>query len=403
MAPEIIAKRTRLPRAERMTGRTAVPSHPGLMLARYLLSHDEKSEEKRRLLEAARSAQTAVQPLYVEAFRRRQEWLRAIGAKDFTLRTASRLVIGLGSESTIETGLTLHHTYGAPIIPGSALKGLAAHYCSQAFGEIPDQDELRRRIEVDGDGSGKTRTGVQYKTLFGDTDDAGYVVFHDAWLSPESLLRDDEGLLLDVMTPHHGDYYGGRSYRGGPSAGELVSPTDFDDPVPVPFLAVRGSFHLALSCDSRSDVGDAWLGWARDLVTAALRDWGVGGKTSSGYGRLVTTEDPSVAHEKEDERPGTSKQLAGTLPSPNDLVEAELTERRERAGGKFSWRAKHIASEISGPIQNSEAVPTDAQTGQRRQLYVAYANSSEIAFKYPTEALKQQIEKSKSKQRRERR
>ena len=32
------------------------------------------------------------------------------------------------TESTIETGITLHHTYGVPYLSGSALKGLVAHF-----------------------------------------------------------------------------------------------------------------------------------------------------------------------------------------------------------------------------------------------------------------------------------
>jgi CRISPR/Cas system CMR subunit Cmr6 (Cas7 group RAMP superfamily) len=36
-------------------------------------------------------------------------------------------------------------------------------------------------------------------------DNSGFLVFHDAWITPESLAR--EGLLVDVMTPHHSRYY----------------------------------------------------------------------------------------------------------------------------------------------------------------------------------------------------
>jgi hypothetical protein len=40
------------------------------------------------------------------------------------MRTESRLVVGLGADSVLETAITLHRIYGFPIIPGSALKGL---------------------------------------------------------------------------------------------------------------------------------------------------------------------------------------------------------------------------------------------------------------------------------------
>jgi CRISPR-associated protein Cmr6 len=65
-----------------------------------------------------------------------------------------RLIVGLGGDNVLETGLTLHHTYGVPLIPGNALKGLAAHYCDQVWGQadaefrkwVPftDPDRLKR-------------------------------------------------------------------------------------------------------------------------------------------------------------------------------------------------------------------------------------------------------------------
>ncbi|MCM8809920.1 MAG: type III-B CRISPR module RAMP protein Cmr6, partial [Candidatus Omnitrophica bacterium] len=40
------------------------------------------------------------------------------------LQTKSRLIVGLGSSHALETSLTLHHIYGIPYIPASALKGV---------------------------------------------------------------------------------------------------------------------------------------------------------------------------------------------------------------------------------------------------------------------------------------
>ena len=62
-----------------------------------------------------------------------------------TLSTAGRLIVGLGSENVLETGIRLHHTYGLPIIPGSAFKGLAAHYCHEAWGPTNDKVSQSRR------------------------------------------------------------------------------------------------------------------------------------------------------------------------------------------------------------------------------------------------------------------
>ena len=39
-----------------------------------------------------------------------------------------RLIVGLGSENVQETNMTLHHIYGIPYIPGSAVKGVLRHW-----------------------------------------------------------------------------------------------------------------------------------------------------------------------------------------------------------------------------------------------------------------------------------
>src|SRR5207248_3340620 len=107
------------------------------------------------------------------------------------LKTAGRLVVGLGAESVLETGIRLHHTYGLPSIPGSALKGLASHYCARVWG----QAEGNRLFQKEKD---------YHKLLFGATDDGGVILFHDAWILPDSVH--DGCLLLDVMTPHHTEW-----------------------------------------------------------------------------------------------------------------------------------------------------------------------------------------------------
>lgn len=113
---------------------------------------------------------------------------------EFSTVVDSRLVMGLGGENVLETGITLNRTYGVPIIPGTALKGLASHYCDQVWGAREEAKGFKR--------------GENYhKAIFGTTDDSGHIIFHDAWITPETLM---DSLQPDVMTPHHGDYYSGR-------------------------------------------------------------------------------------------------------------------------------------------------------------------------------------------------
>src|SRR5262249_16391470 len=153
---------------------------------------------------------------------------------------------------------------GVPIIPGAALKGLAAHYCDQVWGA--NQAEFKRPK----DSEEKKPLGKYHQLLFGTTEDSGHIIFHDAWITPESLSAPHQGLILDVMTPHHSEYY---------MAKDETAPTDFDSPVPVTFLSVTGTFHVAVSCDAPEETGKKWALLAWTLLTQALAHWGIGGKT----------------------------------------------------------------------------------------------------------------------------
>lgn len=295
------------------------PAHAGLLLARYLdlpVPSDDRGTENKlhpearlRLFENAIAASANAGDVYKRAFERWKESFDQTaksGHKDrshhktlpaFRVPCAGRMVIGLGNASPIEAGITLHHTYGVPTIPGSALKGLAAHYCDVVWGNrpVPEADctpneELgfRRCRGRKGDQSAedRERVGKFHRALFGTTEDAGHIIFHDAWIDPGSLGKTNhakepiEGLVRDIMTPHHGDYYAGKEVNG-----QRVAPTDFDSPVPIPFLSVSGRFWIGLSCDAADDRGA--LGLTAQLVKEALQHWGIGGKTSSSYGRMM--------------------------------------------------------------------------------------------------------------------
>jgi CRISPR type III-B/RAMP module RAMP protein Cmr6 len=277
------------------------------------------------------------------------------------LAVASRLVVGLGSENVLETGLRLHHTYGVPIIPGSALKGLASHYCHDVWGQ---------RHDAAASGANKLfrRGGCYHSLLFGTTDDGGVITFHDAWVVPESLSG---ALRLDVMTPHHPKWQINQA-----------PPTDFDSPVPVSFLSVAGTFDIRLSWSgpaaTPTDRAEAWTEMAMQLLREAVAEWGVGGKTSSGYGRLVPANSVQSGLRPSSTR-ATAKPVA--LPKPGEVVEAQLLEERTSRGG---WKAMHAPSGLSGPIQNSDAIPADKKPGENLKLIVAMTNEREIAFRYPT-------------------
>lgn len=172
-------------------------------------------------------------------------------------RVKGRMIVGLGAESILETGITLNRTYGVPYLPGSSLKGLAASFAHQ-------------RLES---ADWRKGTGASHRVLFGDQESSGYVTFHDALWIPES---DQLPFDLDVMTVHYPKYY----------QGEPIAPSGIESPNPVAFLTTRGRFLLAVSGP------EVWTTTALDILQDALCEEGLGAKTAAGYGRMELPDRP---------------------------------------------------------------------------------------------------------------
>ncbi len=230
----------------------------GLWLDKYIedarrqqRGSEEQGTAQARLVEEV--AGLRVPGAYVGFFERWRSALAAHGAQTQRATVLGRMIVGLGAESVLETAVTLQRTYGVPMIPGSALKGLAAACARQVFGPEWAAD------------------APAYTTLFGSTDSAGYVTFFDALYIPGSA-EGDRPLAPDVLTVHHQAYY---------NQGGSAPPADWDSPVPVPFISASGAYLIALAGPS------AWVERALQLIAWGGMHCGVGAKTSSGYGRLV--------------------------------------------------------------------------------------------------------------------
>jgi len=233
-------------------------TNTGLWLDKYYL--DSSLRKPKKKYEGRESKQVLVDELeslrvdeiYIAFFTRWEETLRGNGIEPKYARVVNRLAVNLGAESVLETNIALHHTYGVPYIPGSALKGLAAHFTAEYLG-------------VDWE---KGSTAYQY--LFGDTDHAGHVTFFDALYVPKTGV-DKKPLWKDVITVHHPEYY---------TTG-TKPPADWDTPNIIPFLTATGVFLIALAGDKE------WVKGAYEILKLALEKAGVGAKTNSGYGRMI--------------------------------------------------------------------------------------------------------------------
>lgn len=222
-------------------------------IARWPSDSKEKGVEFQRHVQQTASIAPAI--IYEAAYER---WFRLITEtpqiSGWAGQLAARLFIGLGSPSVIETAVTLSKTYGVPIIPGSAQKGLAQAFAREVGVSLNDQQIL----------FGK---GGESTSEF----DSGYVVFHDAWWIPNSTPTP---LVPEVVTVHHSEYY----ETGGVSA----DATDFDSPTPNVQIAARGSFMFSIECADAD-----WSLYSISLLSHALTKRGIGSKGAAGYGRFL--------------------------------------------------------------------------------------------------------------------
>src|SRR6266702_162605 len=126
-------------------------------------------------------------PLAQSAYNRWRSMMSAIEATCFDVSLDWRIVIGLGGESVLETDITLHHLYGIPFIPASALKGLTRAYVTREV-------EGYKSDKIDNDNE-------EVKRIFGSQEHAGTVIFFDAM-----PRNGGTNFVLDIMNPHYPEY-----------------------------------------------------------------------------------------------------------------------------------------------------------------------------------------------------
>ena len=179
-----------------------------------------------------------------------------------TAALGSRMVLGLGSGSVLETGIILHHVYGFPFIPGSSLKGCLRSYIIRDL-----FDNIENAATADGD----------FVNLFGARDYSGKAFFLDAY--PANCKR----LELDIMNPHFPEYYQGKA-----------DPTDDQSPTPIKFYTVPEGTQFTFRIVSKKlDIKrHAVRGKAVPaLLSEMLQGIGIGAKTAVGYGWFSRVED----------------------------------------------------------------------------------------------------------------
>lgn len=228
-----------------------IPYGPG-----WVMEGSQKSDEAKKLVESVNSWSDPTYRQMFDALQARHAALIAQqNGRSFTAQPEWRLTIGLGRDSALETGLTLHRIYGCPVIPGSALKGM-----TQAWAKTEGAAE--------GD----------LLAVFGSDDtekpQAGGVIFYDALPVTPPVLE------LDMMNPHYPDYY---------RPGKSEYPTDWQSPVPVYFITIAAQTRFLFGVGPRGEATEH-VTTAESWLKNALQHAGIGGKTTSGYGYWLVSD-----------------------------------------------------------------------------------------------------------------
>lgn len=248
-----------------------------------------------------------------------------------------RLILGIGSSSVYEVGMTLHHVYGIPYIPASSIKGLLRSWIIQnCFGEAKGSEAKafqeskllcdifgcaekyeydiwveKNGVEVDEDYMDKDDDGKPMKPKkkkvskdsfykinakksdVNISEKQGDVIFFDAF--PMSAPNVEP----DIMNVHYPDYYNDKQGK--------VAPTDFQSPNPVSFLTVGNKdlagndlkFLTYIGVKENKMISELDANYKKLIssdmnvlefvsiwLNKALTECGIGAKTAVGYGYM---------------------------------------------------------------------------------------------------------------------
>lgn len=258
----------------------------------------------------------------------RADWL-PVTAVQLHARLMSRLMVDLAGGVMENANLNLDR-YGLPVIPGSAVKGLARRMALQAlhdwvaaqenkgsddrpaaddacapccdgfstpaemlaaiariFGWIEKDwsDSSEKSDFLWAAGKSKSLLAAARALLPAHETFAGTIAFLAA--SPNR----DPGLELDVVTPHHTEYY-----KGNPA---YATAPDTEDPIPVYFPAVKpqkDGDHFTFPLIPLRLARDGDLARAKRWLAHGLELLGLGAKTNAGYGWFQVIADGMPAY-----------------------------------------------------------------------------------------------------------
>lgn len=244
---------------------------------------------------------------------------------------AGRLIVNQAGGILENAGLCLHPHFGHPMVPGSAVKGVASHTAWCEWTEVSERTE-RGRVALE------TAAVFGFPTGHSDLDSELVETHPEVFVNPHTGTRAafkgmvaflagepvDSGrveLVEDIVNCHHPTYYRGATSRAA----------DDEDPIPNSFPAVEAGAEFAFPLLRLSGAGHSRLrsllvkdfdaaSRAKQWLVEGLTIVGIGAKTAAGYGWFDYDEQ---AEKERDKQARLAREKAAQ-------EEAKKNERRQR-------------------------------------------------------------------------
>jgi CRISPR-associated protein Cmr6 len=213
----------------------------------------------------------------------------------WSMTTAAPLIIGLGAKHILDTAITLDRNTGLPVIPGSALKGLARTVALVKLAtHIVEEPTLAVLPKLDGwiaedtnwealaEMCGGTMTEFEqkhkstvelFRKQFGFRDQSGSVIFMDGIYAETTAPK----YAVDIMNVHYRNYYGAKH----------DAPSDDQQLNPITYLTVGVGQKFNFAVLPRTQADTEYVAEVKEYLKAGLKEdegYGIGAKTSQGYG-----------------------------------------------------------------------------------------------------------------------
>jgi hypothetical protein len=163
-----------------------------------------------------------------------------------------------------------------------------------------------------------------------------------------------------------------------------------------------GTFHVAVACDVPGPIGEEWACRVFDLLSEALKEWGIGGKTNAGYGRLVLPgldnaidQKPAKIDDSMTPVSGPDVQRPPKLPQPaakklkykrGDTVEVtKVPDPKEKRGNSY-----FVADDGIGGIVVL-GTPPSVEVGQKTRLEINGVMEKEGLYNFAAVGAKREL------------